>query len=500
MRFFARFLIGVLLLVARGQGARAADAAWQATWTVAGGVVPGRAYAATLQPPGDRGTPAPLALVFDTDDPPAKNPFNTDRNIEGKPAQEVAILVAGREVVRHFCPVPLAGAGGGHTALVRVEAVTGGYSVTVRVVGAHDASRAALVFDRYFVRGAFPAGGGERWAVGAAASSLHHPFGTGFTVGETVAVVSGYAARLTGSVLPATTGPQVVAFDGVVNDSKHHRNIAPSVVFPAAPVGGWGRVVCRLALAPQADGTVDKWDRVAQLFLTDPTGEQFEILRWITPYGRGYEWEQDVSDLQPLLTGTRKMETFCETYGPGWRVSVTFLFFPGPPDRGRLRPYKVVNLWNTTATVGQPDRFPLDKSLPPRTVAVDPKARQIRARFVVTGHGQAPNESNAAEFIPLWRRVVAGGTGKPLIFTDTLWKDDNYLNACRPQGGTWKYPRAGWAPGDVVAPWTVDLTPLLAPHPQTLSLRYEIEPFINHTPDNGNPARHIIASQVIFYQ
>ncbi len=33
----------------------------------------------------------------------------------------------------------------------------------------------------------------------------------------------------------------------------------------------------------------------------------------------------------------------------------------------------------------------------------------------------------------------------------------------RPQFGTWKFSRAGWAPGDVVHPWWIDLTPHLVP-------------------------------------
>ncbi len=44
-----------------------------------------------------------------------------------------------------------------------------------------------------------------------------------------------------------------------------------------------------------------------------------------------------------------------------------------------------------------------------------------------------------------------------------LWKTDCYLNPNRPQFGTWKFSRAGWAPGDVVRPWWIDLTPKLEP-------------------------------------
>ncbi|MEJ2700364.1 MAG: peptide-N-glycosidase F-related protein, partial [Desulfuromonadales bacterium] len=51
-----------------------------------------------------------------------------------------------------------------------------------------------------------------------------------------------------------------------------------------------------------------------------------------------------------------------------------------------------------------------------------------------------------------------------------------YLNPVRPQPGTWYYSRAGWAPGEVVRPWWIDLTPDIVPG-RTAELRYLPEPY-----------------------
>ena len=75
----------------------------------------------------------------------------------------------------------------------------------------------------------------------------------------------------------------------------------------------------------------------------------------------------------------------------------------------------------------------------PRDVALPDWAVGARLRAVVTGHGMSPNSGNAAEFMPLGRTLTLDG----VAHHDVLWKDDNDLNPCRPQGGTWKYDRAG---------------------------------------------------------
>jgi hypothetical protein len=198
----------------------------------------------------------------------------------------------------------------------------------------------------------------------------------------------------------------------------------------------------------------------------------------------------DVTDYLPLLTGKRKVVLWCETWAAGWLVTADFRFYPGPLKR---RPVAVETLYNATPVIGQADK-PFAAAIPPKTLALPPGASAAKLRFVVTGHGQGPNTDNAAEFVALERTVHVNGRA----VSDLLWKTDNYLNPCRPQGGTWKYDRAGWGPGDVVTPWDLDITPDLADGRARVS--YTIAPFVNKTPDPGNPARQWITGQVIYYR
>ncbi len=73
------------------------------------------------------------------------------------------------------------------------------------------------------------------------------------------------------------------------------------------------------------------------------------------------------------------------------------------------------------------------------------------------------------------RTLTINGTSSK----NTLWKADNYLNPCRPQGGTWKYDRAGWAPGDVVKPWEVEAVIGVGEADRKLHIEYAVEPYEN---------------------
>ncbi|CAN5523135.1 hypothetical protein BH11ARM1_BH11ARM1_02220 [soil metagenome] len=121
------------------------------------------------------------------------------------------------------------------------------------------------------------------------------------------------------------------------------------------------------------------------------------------------------------------------------------------------------------------------------------KAKRAEVFTTVTGHGMDPNTDNAAEFLPLWRKLVVNGHS----VQNNLWTEDNYLNPCRPQGGTWKYDRAGWGPGTVVDPWKVDVTDFVKSKSQ---FDYQIQPYVNKAAVDGNPARHIIESVLVLYR
>ena len=87
-----------------------------------------------------------------------------------------------------------------------------------------------------------------------------------------------------------------------------------------------------------------------------------------------------------------------------------------------------------------------------------------------------------------------------LTQSQRLWKEDNYLNPCRPQGGTWKYDRAGWGPGDIVRPWEflVGFTP--ETRPETLSISYALDPYVNTDRGKTWAPFHLTHSMVVLYE
>ena len=78
----------------------------------------------------------------------------------------------------------------------------------------------------------------------------------------------------------------------------------------------------------------------------------------------------------------------------------------------------------------------------------------------------------------------------------TLWKTDVYLNPVRPQAGTWKFDRAGWAPGDLVTPWEIDISRKIRPG-RKVKIEYRPHPY-----EGGvrGEASHWVESQLVFFR
>jgi hypothetical protein len=404
-----------------------------------------------------------LGIGFDTKDPKTDNAFNADGNIYGRPEREVSLHWDGREIANRVSPVEFRE--GSHRVEMSMDAVTGGSNVTVRIDG-------EPVYLNYFVAGAAP-------------YRFRPAFGIGG--GDAFAGVSDVRVSGRGAPPPSPPPARVRAFDAALND-KDHQTLANTVDFPAR-TDDIGRVTCTLTLGETPNG-VDPWDRMAAIYVYDDAGRRVEVLRYMTPYDRGGEWTMDVTDYLPLLSGRRKVVLWCETWGAGWLATVEFHFYEGTLER---RPIAVETIYDATVPIGDAAQ-PFGDAIRPRTVTLPRGAKSAKLRFVVTGHGQGPNTDNGAEFIALDRTASVDGK----TFTNLLWKTDNYLNPCRPQGGTWKYDRAGWGPGNVVDPWDLDITPQIADG--TATIGYTIGPYVNKTPDKGNPARQWITGQVIYYR
>lgn len=428
---------------------------------------------------GSRGAPAGFgawddprlagcfAAAFDVDDPPTDNPFNTDRNIDHNPQREVALYWDGQEITRMLSPVEFRTS---HPLLVDVEIdfVCGGANVDVSIAG-------KPLYRQYFIPGMHPY---ESRAL----------FGGRTGDATTTLIIDDIDVSWTEPTKAPAPPLEVDAISAQPLDLKHNEQ-ASDVDFPT-DTRSYGRITCTLTLA-KPDGGFDHWDRRASIYAVDDSGERFEIVRFITPYGRGYTWNVDVTDYRPLLQGHRKIVADCVTYGNGWLTSVSFRFYPGRADR---LAYKIAHLWRGDAEIGNTSK-PVSTFFTPMHVLRDPAADFVMLRLIVTGHGQAPNTDDAAEFLPLSRTVTIDGHAH----TSMLWKTDNYLNPCRPQGGTWKYDRAGWGPGSVVTPWDINITREM-PRSRPCEFDYSIGNYVNTSLDRGNPPVHWTEAQIIYYR
>lgn len=407
-----------------------------------------------------------FAVCFDTHNPPSEDPFNADGNIYGRPEREVSLHWDGREIANRLSGAEFRGA----ECLVRVDVahVVGGAEVSVRVGG-------AAVYDRFFLPEMHP---------------FEHRVAFGAVAGDkaTSASVDDVVVRWSNPSKPTDPPLSVIAIDKWLNNADHHK-IEREVEFPADNYP-YGRILCTLTLDKPEAG-YDPWDRSAAIYVYDETGERFEVLRYITPYRRGHRWTVDVSDFRPLLRGRKRVAVECGTYGQGWLVSVEFRFHKGPAERYA---YAVKNLWTGSPEYGNPEK-PMDDFFVPQRLKVDQAAIGGKLRFTVTGHGMSPNSENAAEFMRRGRTVTVGGKQ----FYNVLWKEDNYLNPCRPQGGTWKYDRAGWAPGDVVTPWEIDISALIRPG-EELTIEYEPDPYVNQNRGQTWAPFHWVESQLVLYR
>lgn len=275
-----------------------------------------------------------------------------------------------------------------------------------------------------------------------------------------------------------------------------------------------GRVIATLTLSEPEVG-YDHWDKKGTIGLRLPStvddegnqikGERFEVFRFITPFRRGWTWHMDVTDLLPLFKNQREFDAHIGTYMKGWLVSYHMDFYPGTPER---EPMQVVNLWNGNADIGDTDK-PVEDFYVDREIEVPEGTTHVRVRATVTGHGMFPNSKNAGEFMPIWRTLtISSGDNEGDVLghdfiaqseRNHLWKTDVYLNPCRPQGGTWKFDRSGWSPGDKVEPWIVDVQPEFV-FGETLTVEYDLDEYINEGKGETWAPHHWTDAVVVFYK
>lgn len=424
---------------------------------------------------------ATFAVGIDVHNPPIDtedraNWFNEWGNYLGNPEREVSLHWDGREIVKRLAPEEFRG--DFHDVKIQVEHVIGGAEVTVEIAGTN-------VYDRYFVAGMLPYA--SRLVIGAGTRT---DATTEFDV-EDVRVVRGEKAELRRAPL------HVEVFNHVLTDNSQTTYQEEVQLPPAA--WAFGRIILTLDIH-DAGPNWDEWDRCGEVYVVQDDGTKRGIVPFITSYRTPCHWKVDVTHFRPLLTGDTTFEVAAGTNfykNRGYMMSVSLDFYHGTPE---LEAYQVVPLWHGTAKYRSSENHFQD-FFEPQRVAIDAGAEAARVFTTTTGHSQI------GEFVPSRRTLSftpSDGT-EPLRFDHVLWKTDCYLNPNRPQFGTWKFARAGWAPGDVVWPWWCDVTPKLEPG-EVATLDYTPYPY--EFPEDApapsekqmGEASHNVRSYLILYR
>lgn len=364
---------------------------------------------------------------------------------------------------------------GPHQFLLDIEFMPGGAFVNLRI-------NDAVVYEDCFIAGMAPFE--SRAAFGARSTSTSRP-----TIELDDVYISFEDAN------PKVESPLVIETFNQEYIYSSNRQPSRNFDFPDDETV-YERVLMKMTLdAPE--GGFDYWDRIMTISARNGR-TNVEIGRYMTPYRKGGVWWWDVTDYQSFLRGSTRLTAFIDTWvgpghaqGAGWLVTLEFQFYQGAPA---WEPYLVENLWNGEPRYGDSNN-PISNFFTNKTLSAPADMERAKLRIVVTGHGQSPNTNNAAEFLVRGRTVRVNGRE----FENTLWRDDCYMNPCRPQSGTWIYSRAGWCPGDVVHPWDIDISGDVLSS-ASYEVVYQADAYTNNNIVAGNPARHLTASHVIYYR
>ncbi len=414
--------------------------------------------------------PGALALALDTWDPPTCQWFDVHGNVHHRPQREISIHFDGKELLNLLSPVEFRDEKP-HRIDFTIQYGAGGARLDILL------DQVPLLSNR-FVPGIRP------FESRAAFGGRTGEYTTDMTLDDIrVRWLDPAPAR---EIRPRPI--QVSTFHKTL--IRMERRSARETFRLPAPGLQVKRIILTLTLEPGPGGW-DPWDRSASVYVFKGS-ERFEILRYITPFARAWSWKADVTDYQSLLRGKTEMGLSIGSWvggkdkqgrPKGFRVSVDLDYFPGKPERTAR---EVRNLWNLDYHFGNTEEKIL-AAFPEKKISIPSWADSARLRFIVTGHGQT------GEFTPLDRVLEINGR----TWFNRLWKTDVYLNPCRPQGGTWKFDRAGWGPGWLVAPWDFDLTPFFGKD-RVIRARYRPLPY-RLAPGERLQASHEVESQLILY-
>jgi len=222
----------------------------------------------------------------------------------------------------------------------------------------------------------------------------------------------------------------------------------------------------------------------------------FEIGRYITPYGIGFDlgpngftYVYDVTDYQSLLMG----DVDFSAHNTQELIDVKFVFVVGTPPRDVI---SVDQLWGG---LGSYSYYALDNdlNLSAETIDIDPNGDMFKLRTRITGHGQVGSNACCEWGNGVGRdhEILIDGTSR---FIWEIWREtDCGDNPNIGQDRTWPYAHEGWCPGDIVLDYEFDMTPYLTPGTSS-TIDYEIEDIPVSDPAQGG-GNYVISMHMITY-
>lgn len=307
-----------------------------------------------------------------------------------------------------------------------------------------------------------------------------------------------FIALFTIALLPGKAEIKVVTSHHNVTitcDGSGKNHFTRWAVFPGTkePVR---RVFMNVTLGYPDSLKIAHWDYLDHITLRRAGGLKgdslnLELGRLLTPYGSNFSegwnwtWRVDVTDFAPLLRDSVEidyMHSGYESKEVGWSLTIDFQLQLGNPAAECIS-YQTIYSGN----YAYGDTLnPIEKSLAPVAVKMNPKANFGRLRIQHTGHGM-DRPRGCSEFCSRWREVYLDGT---VIDRRNMWKECAD-NALYPQGGTWIFDRAYWCPGDLQAADLIDFK--LTKPVQTLDI--EMEPYTAAGKASANEAINAIVFQ-----
>ncbi len=230
------------------------------------------------------------------------------------------------------------------------------------------------------------------------------------------------------------------------------------------------RITATVAVRPIAKDETDvhdRWDRAGNVRLRVPGRSDVEIVKFITAYGGATEYQLDVTELGPLLTGRATFHGFIDTWvSPAWKMDFSLCFAPLADSliTGWVEPV----FYEESLTA---ERLRGDGVL--STVEIPPSGGRVVLRYLASGH--CTDGRGADEFET--RDHVITVDGREVARLRPWRADCKQFRAVNPycrrwSDGSWSadYSRSGWCPGDQVLPEEVDLSSFLEPGRHTLGV------------------------------